>query len=428
MANRRGKKKCTPTEPSCSMTDCNDPSTDIFTCSTCKSPYHITCSNLDAELIPILERNTNEGLTWYARCNACVENGIPDPASLKPLILDISNTISCKIDEFRALIDMSSLLDIGNTLKSKVTDFESAIEKSGLVVPTTPNPVHANSVEVQTDRNGETCSIASQTIYPSKPVSFVPPPNTLSIEPNVPTPASSRPRQVCPHYKRGKCRHGASGKLLIDGKECPFIHPRKCLKYCRYGSDITNGCVGPCEYFHPYLCKNSVNSKECLIQNCTFAHLAGTKRTNSISPDKYEINSRYFHANHKTYSAHQFPPSVDSAWNPSYQSDFYKQTLPRQSSVRRELHHATSNNFPPLPSKDDPKITQNAVAINELQNSINFLMQNAASSKQICHNGISSQQAIQDFSSNNPAASHVHQTETGIPKNYARPYQPYAVR
>ena len=232
MANRRGKKKCSPTEPSCSITDCNDPSTDIFTCSTCKSPYHITCCNLDAELIPILERNTNEGLTWYARCNDCVANGIPDPASLKPLILDISNTISSKIDEFRALIDMSSLLDIGTTLKNKVADFKSTIDKSGLVVPITQTPVLTSSVEIQTDRKSDSCSIASQTIYPSKAGnSVVAPSNTLSFEENVPSSASFRPQKVCPHYKRGKCRHGASGKLSIDGNECPFIHPRKCLKY-----------------------------------------------------------------------------------------------------------------------------------------------------------------------------------------------------
>ena len=40
---------------------------------------------------------------------------------------------------------------------------------------------------------------------------------------------------VCPLYKKRQCPHGPSGQDEIEGKVCQFTHPRKCLKFCRFG-------------------------------------------------------------------------------------------------------------------------------------------------------------------------------------------------
>ena len=111
--------------------------------------------------------------------------------------------------------------------------------------------------------------------------------------------AATKIPPLCSHYKRGRCRHGISGKKLVYGKECSFLHPRKCIKYCRYGNDKHKGCRGGCNFFHPILCRNSVWHKKCYEENCTFQHLSGTDHGRgssfpqfSRSPDPKSVWSR----------------------------------------------------------------------------------------------------------------------------------------
>ena len=42
---------------------------------------------------------------------------------------------------------------------------------------------------------------------------------------------------ICSFYKVGKCRHGSSGRKVINGRQCNFAHPRKCTKFCKFGRD-----------------------------------------------------------------------------------------------------------------------------------------------------------------------------------------------
>ena len=85
--------------------------------------------------------------------------------------------------------------------------------------------------------------------------------------------------EICPLYKKRQCPHGASGKNEVDGNVCPLAHPRKCLKFCRFGKR-KGGCSkgGSCKYYHPVLCKYSVKSNQCTNLECTYTHLKGTKR------------------------------------------------------------------------------------------------------------------------------------------------------
>ena len=55
---------------------------------------------------------------------------------------------------------------------------------------------------------------------------------------------------VCRYYKRGSCKHGASGKK--DGT-CPYAHPKYCRNYVMYGNKSPRGCKkgDQCNQFHP---------------------------------------------------------------------------------------------------------------------------------------------------------------------------------
>ena len=101
-----------------------------------------------------------------------------------------------------------------------------------------------------------------------------------------PSPRRNEPRntdsreRICPLYAKNQCPHGASGKVKVDGETCPNPHPRKCMKFCRYGNKRGRGCEKgrSCSHYHPILCKFSVRNGECRKRECTFTHMRHTKR------------------------------------------------------------------------------------------------------------------------------------------------------
>ena len=80
---------------------------------------------------------------------------------------------------------------------------------------------------------------------------------------------------ICELYKRRTCPHGKSGKKEIDGKPCPHDHPKRCFRFCDFGSRHEKGCDRGkrCRYWHPKLCKYSLRGTACESQECTFQHL-----------------------------------------------------------------------------------------------------------------------------------------------------------
>ena len=89
-----------------------------------------------------------------------------------------------------------------------------------------------------------------------------------------------RSTDICGQYKTGKCPHGLRGNKLISGSKCSMAHPKRCIKFCRNGKSGKFGCNKGinCTYYHPVLCKYSVQKRVCTNKECTFVHLKGTKR------------------------------------------------------------------------------------------------------------------------------------------------------
>ncbi len=87
---------------------------------------------------------------------------------------------------------------------------------------------------------------------------------------------SGTEKKICPFYRKGTCRYGASGK------NCPHDHPRPCKKLLQHGNKAPNGCTlgrDKCENFHPKMCPTSLNKGECFNAECKLRHVNGTKRT-----------------------------------------------------------------------------------------------------------------------------------------------------
>ena len=59
-------------------------------------------------------------------------------------------------------------------------------------------------------------------------------------------------------------------QMAKRGRQCVFPHPKQCQKFCNFGWDKFQGCDGSCNLFHPTICRNSLNYRECNDESCTF--------------------------------------------------------------------------------------------------------------------------------------------------------------
>ena len=151
---------------------------------------------------------------------------------------------------------------------------------------------------------------------------------------------------VCRLYRRRECPHGASGKTLVDGKACEFLHPRRCRRYCHNGTHPKYGCTkSDCEYLHSVLCKYSVRNRVCTNLDCKFTHLKFTRR--------YDPNSSYH--NQQGYDQNNSYHNQQSSYQPqTSQQSAYPQQNPHQQRPNYERpfqqHPRYASEYPPLPS------------------------------------------------------------------------------
>ena len=223
-------------------------------------------------------------------------------------------------------------------------------------------------------------------------------------------------REICPKFRRGKCPHGLSGRTEVSGKLCEYEHPKRCRKFCSYGSRSRFGCSKGknCEYFHPILCKYSVQQGICTNLDCTFTHLKNTKRYRyGNSGDMPAISDQYryttgYHQDYRddkrfqTKEYYSQQPSIpvrkfhDNSWTRgnhrvSWNSSHQKNTrnianehVPVYDHDRQGPRPNSSRSHPSLncnqnqytPANSDNLPTQGPIVINREenhQNNFNFL-------------------------------------------------------
>ena len=253
----------TPRHKKCSKGQCAstkiDDANKAICCGICQGWFHTSCVSLIQETADIIKNDKCRNIIW--KCDSCTFDQ-PSVGTLLNKILSIEKFVTTKFED---------LLTKFETFSQKLND-DNQQSNPPAPVQENPSPENNNPTIVNSD-------------IPNNDTNIIP--NDQFI-----------PAIICSYYKKGICRHGSTGKKIIDGHECKFSHPRKCLKFCRYGSNSDRGgCSGPCSLLHPTLCKSSQIHRTCFSTTCTLAHLSGTKRSRDLEQSPiYNGNNFYPHS------------------------------------------------------------------------------------------------------------------------------------
>lgn len=181
--------------------------------------------------------------------------------------------------------------------------------------------VHAQSIELATVNN----NIDSNKNNPS---SLSVPRKTLN-RPEIPWRERT---DLCELFLEGKCPKGISG----NKKGCDY-HPKICNKYrknghSKYGCQLGDNCPD----FHPEMCPNSLRSRTCYQDNCSYVwHLPGTARKQTFPQ---QGQHRYERARNNKYSH-----SRGKRWRQPDNTGYYSH---RQQNYRnRNSNNCNSDNF-----------------------------------------------------------------------------------
>ena len=143
--------------------------------------------------------------------------------------------------------------------------------------------------------------------------------------------------QICNKYRRRECPHGASGKNLIDGKQCEYSHPRRCRRYCHNGTHPKFGCTKPdCEQLHPKLCKYSQRNRVCTNLDCKFTHLKFTRRYDPFQSAEVNTNtnsSSYYNPQRQHQPAYYPQQQTNQQYHQPY-ADAMHQPQPTQQTTQ----------------------------------------------------------------------------------------------
>ena len=235
-------------------------------CDFCKLWFHLSCTELNEKAYNFLSETKFKSIIW--KCASC--------PSLKSIL---KNDISLKLSEFQ------------ESFSKKIDNIETNIAKKINLAYKVREP--APSGKTADDKSSQDSSV---TVVPQDDTTQI----IKSKQKEIQTPLADISEgvdngavlstQICGFYKKGVCRHGASGKKMVNNAVCEFLHPPKCRKYCRFGRD---GCEGGCGMLHPILCKSSVKFGECHDERCFLQHLFGTRRHINATHNNSRANDVY---------------------------------------------------------------------------------------------------------------------------------------
>lgn len=296
---------------------------DSLFCDFCQKWYHFSCTDVDKDSFNFLSKTT-QSIFW--KCSFC-------PSLDKIVNVNLASNFS----KFEQILN-NRLEKIETNISKKINLAYSVQNKSG-----------------ENSKKMSNSNVLKNNVVPQK----------LKMTETPIDDKSRDNKSVCNHYRMGTCHHGSSGKKIINGKTCPYDHPPKCKKFCRFGKD---GCAGSCGLFHPILCRTSILHRECFNVNCTFAHLQGTRR--------YRLQVHGGDYNNRLYSSNQISNNNIYRARTSHSSNFRKPDFQKNTRF-------SSNDFPPLSHshyKNDEKLNEVGLAVKKLQESVGFLLQLSGSS------------------------------------------------
>ena len=185
------------------------------------------------------------------------------------------------------------------------------------------------------------------------------------------------------------------------------------------------GFDGSCDLFHPTICRNSLNYRECYNEDCTFTHLQGTARqeapysfnTNAVQSARnagprpgmnaYRYNSR------QEVRPKSFKRKVSFSSKPN--------VTVYQGNEERDFQYQESD-FPPLHNhsvqSQDDRINKLSSAIDSINQCLQYLMGHNSNSYNVPYsNGASNRQPC----SNEPYGEAYATPTTNLQPNYHLP-------
>ena len=97
---------------------------------------------------------------------------------------------------------------------------------------------------------------------------------------------------TCKFFLKTRCKTG------LRGRNCKYDHLPVCNKLMRNGVKGPYGCKKgkDCQYYHPHMCRESLNSKTCSRPYCKYYHVNGTVKSENDVNQQYEESTPYHHA------------------------------------------------------------------------------------------------------------------------------------
>lgn len=335
-----GEPKCSKIVPE---------SGDSIFCDFCNKWFHLSCTEVDKDTFQFLT-NTSQSIFW--KCSICPS--VEEILNMHHNFKNFEKNLTTKIDKIETNISKKI------NLAYKAKGGSSYSTSTSLLNATTVPPLSCTTTVLP--------RLDATTVSPSSSNKNIGKADISTKQAN--DKISNTTEKICNYYRMGICRHGASGKKLVNNRECIYRHPLKCKNYCRYGQE---GCDGSCGHLHPILCRDSLNFRQCNNANCTFAHLQGTQRYYD-KPHNYDDNRA---STRKFRNSRNFNISNTSR-------QLAEKYYPNLSNKKDFLYD--QNDFPPLVSNNNERMEEFSTAIHKLQGSINFLLHQNGAKNQINHN------------------------------------------
>ena len=397
--------------PSCSNLVGNDSSG--VQCDFCKHWFHLSCTELDDASYKFLSETEFDSIVW--KCDSCpslmdiLKNNIPFSMS------EFEKLISNKIDSIET--NIAKKINLAYKAKESVPSVKPSCSTTNITDGSSSSRSFPTNNSSGNNKNLSTSSgVNTSDLEKKKPGE-----NEPCISPNNPsvggraTAVKQSPvfNEICPSYRRGTCPFGSSGKTAVHGEVCQYYHPRKCITYCRYGSDRFRGCDGSCGLFHPNLCYSSVRLGTCNKFRCKYQHLLGTARfrkSNNSSADFNNFNASTSHRKHNFNYNSNFPRFAESNRVHGDQQNFSH--LQNNSG---SVNQVTNSGLDPL--------SQLCSAMKDLQKQGQSTREEISSLKSLFHSSNPKDANNEQFY---PGTGNSYQNRVdGIPKNYVGPNKGY---
>ena len=353
----------------------NDDDKALF-CNFCEQWHCLSHTELDDNAYNLLSETTFDSILW--KCSLCPSLELTLLANLTEKLSNFEEKINERMDKIET--NVSKKINLAYKVKetAKQNDAQVSFADVGVNTSVNASSIGDELLEDNCEQGPTPEVLLNNNDYPhDNNRETIPPP-------------------ICGHYKLGKCRHGISGKKLVNNMKCKYRHPKKCKLFCNFGR---LGCDGSCGFLHPVLCRNSTKYRSCSTIGCTLVHLLGTQRHidrggRQHQPSDFERipNSRrrehnYRHHNHmRTSMTH--PNNLED--------HFDYRDLNHNSETANFLYK--ENDFPPPHKVSEHKINEMATAMMEKMTSCMEQFVQQAVPKRLDHGMIQNEQQVMHHS------------------------------